>query len=154
MKNFFTLCFLIITVMAIALSSCSSKESAQPSTAAIASSIIESFDSDTMVDVTDRVESYYNFDVNVLEEYAVYVDGSGGFANEVAVLKVKDSTDLEAVNTAVDERIESQKRAFDGYNAKELKKIENNLVVTKGNYILFTVVDDTANAEKIFRDAF
>lgn len=154
MKNFSALCLRIVTVMALALSSCSSKESAQPSTASIASSIIESFDSNTMVDVTDRVESYYNFDVNVLEEYAVYVDGSGGFANEVAVLKVKDSTDLEAVNTAVDERIESQKRAFDGYNAKELKKIENNLVITKGNYILFTVVDDTVNAEKIFRDAF
>ncbi|MCX7657899.1 MAG: DUF4358 domain-containing protein, partial [Oscillospiraceae bacterium] len=58
------------------------------------------------------------------------------------------------VEDSITDRIESQKKAFDGYNAKEFSKLEDNLVTENGNYVLFVVSDDNDKAKEIFQKAF
>ena len=152
-KKIFTSIFLIMAVLT--LNACSSKSSKQPTAESVTSKIVEDLQSDTMIELSEeRVQSYYGFDLDIVEDYSIYVDGSGGFSDEVAVLKAKDTGDINALKDSIQERVDSQEKAFDGYNAKEFKKLEDHLVVVRDNYVLFVVSNDTESAQKIFRNAF
>ena len=144
-----------LAVSMLTLYGCSSQSKSEPSADSIVLKIVDNIDSDTMVQLSEeRIANYYDLDISDLLDYSIYVDGSGGFSDEVAVLKAKDSEHLDILKECVEKRVESQKKAFDGYNAGEYKKLEDYLLTSKDNYVLFVVSGDTDGAEKIFRDAF
>lgn len=148
----------VILLMALSMAiftSCGSKENANPIPKAITDNIISEMSTDTMVELTeDRVSSYYDIDLDKLEDYSIYIEGSGGFADEVAVFKAKSTDDIEEIKTSITDRIDNQNKAFDGYNSEELVKIKDNIVLVNDNYILFVISEDNDNAEEIFRNSF
>lgn len=117
--------------------------------------ILESFPSDIMAEVTsDRIQAYYDLDTGILDGMSVYIDGSGGFADELAIFKVKNSGDTDAVKKAIEKRLEERKELFRDYNPDEFAKLENSTVTVKGNYVLFVVSDDNSITEKAFGEFF
>lgn len=148
--------FALTSIFAILFTSCKSQNTNQDLSAKdIADKIIHEIGKDSMTQIpSEKIENYYDTDTNKIDDFCIYIEASGAFADEIAVFKAKSKDDVKAVEDSITDRIESQKKVFDGYNAKELSKLEDNLVTENGNYVLFVVSDNNDKAKEIFQKAF
>lgn len=145
---------LMSALLMLGFSGCKGEE-VNVSPSEITGKILESFPSDIMAEVTsDRIQTYYDLDTGILDGMSVYIDGSGGFADELAVFKVKDKKDAEAVKESIGKRLEERKELFRDYNPDEFAKLENSTVIVKESYIFFVVSDDNSTSEQVFEDFF
>jgi trehalose-6-phosphatase len=75
-------------------------------------------------------------------------------AEEVLIVKLKDMSQQEQVRTAIEKRIETQKTTFEGYGVEQFELLTNNAVVeVRGNFVLFIVNANSAEAQKAFLKA-
>lgn len=54
---------------------------------------------------------------------------------ELLIVKVKSEEQMESLEEAADERIENQKKSFDGYGAAQCALLEKAIVKKKGNFL-------------------
>lgn len=94
----------------------------------------------------DKVATLYSVDADTLAEYEVYI-GTGATAEEIAIFRVKDSKDLDAVKTACETRIEDQKKACENYLPDEMPKLNSPVIRTAGNYVVMVISADNSKAE-------
>lgn len=99
----------------------------------------------------DIASSYYKLD-DTIESHAIYVSGSGGTAEEVAVLKVKDSKDAEAARSILEKRVEDLKFNFEDYVPSEMQKLKSPVIVISGNTAIMVIADDATAAKKAVQD--
>lgn len=83
----------------------------------------------------------------------VYIS-TNATAEEIAVLEAASSDKVDSVKASVEARIASQKASFESYNAAEVPKLDNAIVLTKGNYVILVVCNDTDTANSIIDSAF
>lgn len=73
--------------------------------------------------------------------------------DEVLIVKAKQRGDLDAVQDAVDSRIDSQEEAFESYGPKQVRMLKNAVVTKKGNYLFYCVAKDPEKYEEVFKNA-
>ncbi len=95
----------------------------------------------------DKFERLYNIDLGWLDEFSVYISMSNIKAEEIAILKVKDSIDMEKVKEKVLLRLDYQANSFKDYLPQEYNLIENYILKIKGRY-LFLVISENADEIK------
>ncbi len=103
---------------------------------------------------SDLVESLYHLNPELLEEYAIRYPLINIKTNEVAVLKVKDSKDIATVEEAVRQRAEDVQKTFENYLPDQYENAMNYKLVTKGQYIMFAICEDSDKLETTFNDFF
>ena len=75
-------------------------------------------------------------------------------AEELLLLKLRDTSQQEAVRAAVEARLETQKTSFDGYGLEQYDLLTNHSILDiRGNYVLFVVHKDAAAVQQAFRGA-
>lgn len=110
---------------------------------------------DSLRQIDDSViDKFYGFDTSKLEAYEVYVSDSGSTAEEIAVVKMSDSSVKSDVTAAMEKRVEKQKKQFENYMPEEMFKLENALISEQGNYVILVVADEFEQAEEILADCF
>lgn len=152
---------LIAMVLAAAacltLAACGSKDTGkQPATADVVKAVADqlTFKDELMVLEDSQVPVLYRYDEAKVAEKTVYTSSSRSTAEEVTVFKVKDPADIEAVKSAMNERIEDQKLAYESYQPAEMPKINGAVIYTHGNYLILVMADDTSSVEKTFNAQF
>ena len=90
-------------------------------------------------------ENFYSFGDGIAE-FAIYTDGSGATAREVAVLKVTHSQYVRAARETLETRIRALAREFENYRPSEMAKINNPIVEVRGNLIFMVLTDSPAEA--------
>lgn len=96
------------------------------------------------------VDRLYGLDSSKIEDSAFY-SNSNATAEDVAVIKVNDESYVAAVKEAIENRVAEQKASFQDYNAAEVPKLEDAVLVTSGKYIVFVVSGDSSKAEDIIK---
>lgn len=99
---------------------------------------IEFVDDLTKID-DSSIETIYAIDYAEASE--VYVS-SGATAEEIAVFELKDEDDADKAYKACEERIETQKEAFETYIPEEMEKLDNAVVKKVGKYVIVCVADN------------
>lgn len=79
----------------------------------------------------------------------IYVSSSGGTSEEIAAFEANDEETAKEIETKLKERVETQKTSFKNYVPEELKRLENALVIRKGNYVYLSVSGDPDKAKSI-----
>lgn len=126
------------------------EQTASFSCADITSEIENSVELSSMAEVgADRIKIYLDFDIPEGCDFSMLICGSGGFADEVFVINAAD-IDVSALEEAVEKRIESRKKDFEGYNPDEYDKLENFYSKCSGDYFMYVVTGDNSACEKIF----
>ena len=74
-------------------------------------------------------------------------------AEEILLVKLKDTSQQETVKAAMEERVETQKASFDGYGINQYEMLEQSVIEVRGNYMLLVVASDTAPVRQAFLDA-
>ena len=82
-----------------------------------------------------------------------YPDTNMG-AEELLLVKLKSSDQMDEVAAAAESRVESQIGVFEGYGIEQTEMLQESEIVAEGSYVLLVVADDTAPVVQAFRDAY
>lgn len=155
-KNIFTAIILVILGLSI-LPGCSKNEKAaakSPAVSEIIAQVKQGIDiSDMKEGDSKKLKKLYGIDSSEVQEFSLYTAPSNLKADEFAIIKVKDSKNVDKIKDKISKRIEKQSQSFKDYLPDEYFLIEKNVLKTKDNYILFVVSKDAQKIEGVF-DAF
>lgn len=79
----------------------------------------------------------------------IYIGAGGATAEEIACFEATDETAANDIYSALEARIENQKKSFENYNPEELDKLNDPVLVKKGKYVFMCLSDDNAKAKEI-----
>lgn len=120
----------------------------------VAANVIKTIDTKSMEESTNRMfKKFYGLNVNDYEGVVLYAPVTNMDAEELLIIKLKDSSQAEAVTAAVNTRLETQKASFEGYGIEQFALLEKSILDVQGNYILYVVHSDANKADKAFRDS-
>lgn len=83
-----------------------------------------------------------------------FMYSSDGAAEEIAIIQVKDSKNVEKVVSDLKDRLETRRNSFATYNEKEVAKFDAAVVVSKDNYIMLIIGNQAQNGKYAFTEAF
>ena len=153
MKKFSILLTLLMVVLVAA--GCSSSQPAALDVQQTADKLAQevSFQDQLTKMDQDAALKLYDLTADDVETASPYV-GTGATAEEISVWQGKDADAAKKIQDAVNTRIENQKESFVDYNPEEMPKLENPVVVAKGNYVVLCLSGDNENAKKIIDGCF
>ena len=123
--------------------------------AEVAEAVVETIDMENMLEADNQlIKRFYGLDPSSFEGCILYYPTTNMMAEEVLIVKLKDMSQQEQVRTAIEKRIETQKTTFEGYGVEQFELLTNNAVVeVRGNFVLFVVNANSAEAQKAFLKA-
>ena len=82
------------------------------------------------------------------EGYLLYTSDDLMNVNELLIVKIRDVSQFNTLEDAVDKRLEDQKRNFHGYGTEEL--LRNAIIMERGSYFFYAVSDQAEQWEEVF----
>ena len=70
---------------------------------------------------------------------------------EILVIKVKNESQIETVEKAVEIRVNTQEKNFEGYGVEQTKLIHAAIIETRGRYVLLAVSKDADRIDAAFK---
>ena len=121
----------------------------------VAEAVVETIDMENMLEADNQlIKRFYGLDPASFEGCILYYPTTNMMAEEVLIVKLKDMSQQAQVRAAIEKRIETQKTTFEGYGVEQFELLTNNAVIeVRGNFILFIVNADSAEAQKAFLKA-
>lgn len=99
---------------------------------------------------SQMVKRLYGLNVNDYEGVVLYISDSNMGAEELLIVKLADTSQAEAVESAVQTRIENQENSFEGYGVEQYQLLQEHVLDVEGNYVFFMVHKDAQKAQKAF----
>ena len=88
----------------------------------------------------------YNLNAEKIKNVDAYV-GTGATAEEILIMELLDKEDISETKKIVETQIEERKLDFQDYLPKEVFKLENYILESKGNYIVLCISKDSDKAK-------
>lgn len=155
LKQLLTLSLLVLSIFSLV--GCSSKKetSKNPSIKEITDKVKETTDVSSMsVGDKNKLKKLYDIDPSEIEDFSLFTASSNVKADEIAIIKVKDSKNLDKIKENISKRVEKQGTSFKDYLPKEYYLIENHVLKTEGNYILLAISKDSEKIQNTFDGFF
>ena len=99
---------------------------------------------------SQMVKRLYGLNVNDYEGVVLYISDSNMGAEELLIVKLADTSQAEAVESAVQTRIENQENSFEGYGVEQYQLLQEHVLDVEGNYVFFMVHKEAHKAQKAF----
>ena len=100
------------------------------------------------------IKRYYGFNPNDYGEMYYYAPTDTMDATELLIVKLNNESDAATIEEAIKDRLETQKKAFDGYGTNQTEQLNASRLIVKGRYILFVVDDNATKAADAFEKCF
>lgn len=97
------------------------------------------------------VFNLYPLEKDAIDAYAVYVS-SGATTEEIAIFKASDEDKTKDMMTSIQTRISDQKESFSTYRPEELPRLEDSVLVQRGQYIILCISDNRDKALEVIDD--
>ena len=97
------------------------------------------------------LKKYYGLNANDYDGTMLYIPDDVMSVNEILVVRVKDESQVESVETAVQDRLATQKKSFEGYGVEQTKLLRSAIEESKGYYVLLAVSEDADSIEAAFK---
>lgn len=134
---------------------CACSQYAEPDVTGLMDTLISSQGLDDMTPADDAgVGILFGIELYDVEEYAVQYSGKGGFADMIAIFKLCNGVDTEAVAELLRTYKEHRYEDFKGYAPFEAEKVENGKVVIYDRYVLLVIAPDISTAQDTLNQAF
>ena len=123
--------------------------------AEVAEAVVETIDMENMLEADNQlIKRFYGLDPASFEGCILYYPTTNMMAEEVLIVKLSDMSQQDMVRAAAEKRLATQKTTFEGYGVEQFDLLTNNAVIeVRGNFILFVVNADSAEAQKAFLKA-
>ena len=97
------------------------------------------------------LKKYYGLNAGDYDGMMLYIPDDVMSVNEILVVKVKDESQVESVETAAEERLAAQKESFEGYGVEQTRLLRSAIEESKGYYVLLAVSKDADSIEAAFK---
>ncbi len=145
-KSIISVAAVVMAIMVMA--GCSAKKSFDASNFVTEVMANVSYD-DEMIQVPEKTaQTLYNLGFDGLESYTLYTSATSATANELMVMKVKDSAAEAKAKEAIETRKKDLIALYESYRPDEMKKLNDVLLITEGGYVIFSVSNDNAKVEE------
>ena len=123
--------------------------------AEVEAAVVAEIDMSAMVKADNQmVKRLYGLDPAAFESCILYYPNTNMMAEELLIVKLRDTAQQETVKAAVEARIATQKNTFEGYGVEQFALLSDHAVVeVRGNFVLFVVNSQSAAARDAFVDA-
>jgi cytidylate kinase len=98
----------------------------------------------------EKLKKLYGIDSAKLDGFALYTASSNIKADELLVVKVKDTKDIDDVKSKITDRVEKQSQSFKDYLPDEYSLIEKHVLKDTGDFILFDISKNSDKVEESF----
>ena len=140
--------FTVTAMLLLALTACGNQNDSVKCIKAVEAALEKTAlsDVDTTVNFdedlySENFEKLYNFSIDQVDDGVIAYASSGGSADEISVVHVKDSKDVSSVRKYMEARLEKRLQDFQNYKPEEVSKIENGKVVVQQQYVMFVISD-------------
>ena len=122
---------------------------------AVADAVVQTIDMSNMLEGDNAmIKRFYGLDPSAYEACILYYPTTNMMAEELLIVKLRDTAQQETVKAAVEARIATQKNTFEGYGVEQFALLSDHAVVeVRGNFVLFVVNSQSAAARDAFVDA-
>ena len=133
-------------VLALSLAACGGGQSQTADVtidvAALADSLHDGLTFQDQLTALDGVAAMgiYGLDSTTVSQIKVYVS-TGATAEEIAVMETAGGDAVDTARAAAEKRVEDQKAAFENYQPKEMTKLGDPLIETRGKYVILCLSD-------------
>ena len=90
----------------------------------------------------------YSLDNKKINDMIAY-EGSGATAEEIVIIKLNNKNDKTEIKEIIKTKIQERKLDFENYLPKEVFKLDNYILDSKGNYIILCISNDFNRAKEI-----
>lgn len=97
------------------------------------------------------VKRLYGLNPGDYDGISVYISDSNMKVEEFLLVKLKDTSQADAVQAAAKARLDRQLESFEGYGPEQCKLLKDHILDVQGNYILFVVHKNAKAADKAFQ---
>lgn len=120
----------------------------------VAKNVTKSVNMEAMEESTNRMfKKFYGLNANDYEGVVLYAPKTNMDAEEILIVKLKDTSQAESVTAAIEKRLETQKSSFEGYGIEQYDLLKNHILDVQGNFIFYVVHPDASKADQAFRDS-
>ena len=100
----------------------------------------------------ESLPDYFDgLDTAKLTDSSYYICASGAYPDELAVFRFSSADDAAAAVSAVNDRLEYQKKTYKDYTPEEYYKLEGAVVEQSGDWIYYIVTSDNEKAKGIIK---
>lgn len=96
------------------------------------------------------VKRFYGLNPKDYEGVVLFVPADNMDVHEVLVVKLKEESQAEQVKAAIQKRLDTQLKSFEGYGAEQVALLKDHVLEVRGNYIFYMVGEKAADAQKVF----
>lgn len=97
------------------------------------------------------LKRYYGLNANDFEDMFLYLPDDVMSVNELLVIRLKDKSQAEDVQSAAQKRLDTQRESFEGYGAEQTKLITSAILESRGQYVFLVVGKDADKAYSAFK---
>lgn len=128
--------------------------SSNASLESVSQEVLGAADQEGMQESNNRMfQKFYGLDAQDYEGVTLYSPVSNMDAQELLIVKLKDSSQAEAVTEAINSRLETQMNSFEGYGIEQYAMLEDHILDVQGNFILYVVNPNAQATDDAFRNS-
>ena len=119
----------------------------------VQAAVIQGVDMTNMQQAENRMlKRLYGLSSGDYEGIVLYYPTTNMGAEEILLVKLADTDQADTVTAAIDSRLATQKKSFDGYGTDQTDLLTNySIIDVQGNYILFVVNYDCDGIDAAFQ---
>lgn len=102
-------------------------------------------------DAKKLFENISDMDYSKVESYFVSYSKEGK-ADEIAVIAVRNPADVDAAKKSLEAHKEDRYQLLNQYEPEEVKRIEDGIVFSQGQYAVLIICDDKDSVRKAFEE--
>ena len=143
---------LIVLLLGFVVSLLTNGELSNAKVDSVSQKVIKKLSKEELSPADNRmVKRLYGINVNDYEGVVLYVSDSNMEVEELLIVKLKDVSQSDSVEAAIDSRLKRQLESFEGYGAEQTKLLNDHVLHVAGNYILYVVDENAKAADKAFQ---
>ena len=95
------------------------------------------------------IEKLYGLSEDMYKEGKLYIGSGGATAEEIACFTANDADGAAKIKEAYEKRVEDLKKTFENYVPEEMDKLNDPVIVTKGDSVYMCLSNDNDKAKEI-----
>ena len=103
--------------------------------------------------VDTGLKRYYGLNASDFDSVVLYTPESSMEVDEMLIVKVKDKSQIEGLEDAIDNRVNSQLQSFGSYGPEQCALLNDYELKTKGKYVFFAVSENAEDLKEAFKES-
>lgn len=145
---------LVVLLFVFIIADVSLDQSSSADIKTVAVQVAKAADVDVDAAAEDRlIKRFYGLNPKDYEGAVLYAPKDNMDVNEIFIVKLKDESQAKSVEEAVQKRLDTQMKSFEGYGVEQTALLKAHVLEVRGNYIFYMVGEKVGNTQKAFLES-